>query len=479
MFRHTVAASTIAIFLAACSEDPVPDAGTPPTDAGTPPPPTDAGGPPGYDAGPIARIPESEAAANRTACAYGPGAFPAETIGEEYPIGDDIPIERFILLMQENRSFDHYFGTMPGVEGIPAEASNPDAMGNPVVPFHTDAYCVEDVSHSWNGSHRQYNGGAMDGFVVTNDPMGERAMGYLDGSDLPFYWNLAQTFAFSDHHHCSVLGPTMVNREFYMGGSSVGRTTNGAIDDSRVSGEYNVFMELDRVGIEWRVYYESVPAIWGAYPGYALHPRRRDRARPIEELWDDLAAGDLPPVVYVDPRFEAAGDRTVATDEHPPANPQFGQAWVRQLVTAVMASPIWRETAVVFTYDEHGGFYDHVPPPDACGPGDYPPDGAGDFAADEFERYGFRVPLTVISPWSRAGYVSDRVTDGTSILRLVQARFGLPAITGRDANAWPLLDMFDFDDPPFMDPPTLVEAPIDEAPRMRCTEAFPGGGIEI
>ncbi|MCA9603981.1 MAG: hypothetical protein KC619_00170, partial [Myxococcales bacterium] len=127
----------------------------------------------------------------------------------------------------------------------------------------------------------------------------------------------------------------------------------------------------------------------------------------------------------------------------------------------------------------HGGFYDHVPPPDACGPGDYPPDGAGDFAADEFERYGFRVPLTVISPWSRAGYVSDRVTDGTSILRLVQARFGLPAITGRDANAWPLLDMFDFDDPPFMDPPTLVEAPIDEAPRMRCTEAFPGGGIEI
>ncbi len=467
------------LLLVACGESPVTDAGSPAPDAGPPPAPRDAGPPPGYDAGPITRIPEAEAAANRAACAYGPGAFPAETIGAEHPIGDEIPIQRFILLMQENRSFDHYFGTMPGVDGIPADASNPNAAGEPVAPFHTTDYCIEDVSHSWRNSHRQFNGGAMDGFVTTNDPMGERAMGYLDGSDLPFYWDLAQTFAFSDHHHCSVLGPTLVNRLFYLGGSSVGRTTNGAIDDSRVSGEYNVFMQLDRVGVEWRVYYESVPVIWGTYPGYGLHPRRRDRARPIAELWDDLASGSLPPVVFVDPRFEAVGDRTMASDEHPPANPQFGQAWVRRLVTAVMDSPVWRETAIIYTYDEHGGFYDHVPPPEACSPGDHPPDDAGDFADDEFERYGFRVPLTVISPWSRPGYVSDRVTDLTSVLRLVQARFGLPAITGRDANAWPLLDMFDFESPAFMDPPTLADAPIDEAAQMRCSEAFSDSGIEI
>ncbi len=120
-----------------------------------------------------------------------------------------------------------------------------------------------------------------------------------------------------------------------------------------------------------------------------------------------------------------------------------------------------------------------MPPPEACSPGDHPPDDAGEFADDEYERYGFRVPLFVISPWSRAGYVSDRVTDLTSVLRLVQARFGLPAITGRDANAWPLLDMFDFESPPFMEPPTLADAPIDEAGVARCTAAFPDPGLDL
>lgn len=458
----------LVLLAVACDGPAAPDAGPP--DAGGP----DAA-PPGYDGGVVVRIPEAEAEANRTACTYGRGDFAHRTIGEEYPIGDEIPIERFIILMQENRSFDHYFGTMPGVEGFPAGYSNPDATGTAIEPYHTDEFCIRDVAHSWNASHRQYNGGANDGFVVTNEPSGHRGVGYLDGTDLPFYWDLAQTFAFSDHHHCSVLGPTFVNRLYFLGGSSVGRTTNGAIDIDRVVDEYNIFMQLDRAGIEWRVYYQSVPASWGFYPGYALHPWRRDRSRPIEEFWDDLAAGDLPPVIYIDPGFELE-NRIVATDEHPPANPQYGQAWVRDVVQAVMQSPVWTETAIVITYDEHGGFFDHVPPPDACAPGDHPPDSPGDYADDAFTRLGFRVPLFVVSPWSRAGYVSDRVTDLTSVLRLVQTRFDLPALTGRDANAWPLLDMFDFDAPPFMTPPTLVAAPIDPVHVMACEDAFPTGG---
>ena len=466
--RRTLLVSLCSILSFACGGEPTPDAGPP--DAGSAP--EDAGGPPGYDAGPITRVPETEAAAGRESCAFARGAFPHQTIGEEFPIGEDLPIRHFIVLMQENRSFDHYFGTMPGIEGIPAGISVPDATGAPVEPFHTDAYCIEDVNHGWNGSHQQYNGGLNDGFVTTNDPGGERAMGYLDGTDLPFYWDLAQTFAFSDHHHCSVLGPTTVNRLYFLGATSAGRTTNGPIDTDLLTDEYNIFMQLDRAGIEWRVFYESVPVIWGAYPGYGLHPRHRGNVRPIEEFWDALDTGDLPPVIYVDPRFDYI-NRVDATDEHPPANPQRGQAWTRELVTRVMASPIWRETVIVFTHDEHGGFYDHVPPPDACPPGDYPPDEPGEFADDTFSRYGFRVPLIVISPWSRAGYVSDRVTDGTSVLRLIQTRFMLPALSGRDANAWPLLDMFDFADPPFMDPPTLAEAPVDEAAVARCRAAFP------
>src|SRR5690606_10081023 len=168
-----------ALVLAAC-DDPsgAPDAGA---DAG-PSPRRDGGvdsGPPPYpDAGPITRVPESEAAAGRAACAFGRGAMPWETIGEEYPIGDEIPIDHVFVLMQENRSFDHYFGMMPGVEGIQGGASNPAADGTPVAAFHTDDYCIEDVAHGWRASHVQYNGGAVDGFVTTNDPGGGRAMGY-------------------------------------------------------------------------------------------------------------------------------------------------------------------------------------------------------------------------------------------------------------------------------------------------------------
>jgi len=426
----------------------------------------------------ITRVPEAEASASRAACDFGRGSFPAETVGQEHPIGDDIPIEHFLVVMQENRSFDHYFGTMPGVDGIPTDATNPDMDGAPVETFHTTDFCINDVRHGWNDSHRQYNGGLNDGFVTTNAPSGDRALGYFDETDLPFYWDMAQTFAFSDHHFCSVLGPTFVNRLYFMGASSLGRISNGSIDNERVpadGGEYNIFQQLDRAGIEWRYYFVTVPAIWGTYPTYGLHPRRRDRARPIDELFEDLATGDLPPVVYIDPGFEL-NNRVVSTDEHPPANPQYGQAWVRSVVTAVMASPIWRETALIITYDEHGGFYDHVPPPEACPPGDWPPDLESGSVDADFDRLGFRVPLFVVSPWSRAGYVSDQVTDLTSVLRLIQARFGLPALTGRDAAAWPMLDMFDFDNPPFMDPPTLAEAPLGPTGLTQCDTAFPDGG---
>ena len=473
MTRRTIGALALAAGLAACGGDPEgTDAGPPP-----PPPPSDAGGPPGYDGGDVTRVPEAEAEAMRESCAFERGAFPWQTIGEEFPIGDELPFDHLFLLMQENRSFDHYFGTMPGVDGIPVDAQNPDADGAPVTPFHTTDFCIRDVNHGWNGSHAQFADGANTGFVTTNDPLGARALGYLDRTDLPFYWDLAETFAFSDHHHCSVLGPTFVNRLYHLGASSVGRIDNGPADTDRfpAEGEPHVFAQLDRVGVEWRVYYEAVPVIWGLYPSYGLHPRRRDRARPIAELYDDLAAGDVPPVVFVDPGFEVM-NRIESTDEHPPANPQHGQAWVRGVVTAVMGSPVWTSSVMVITYDEHGGFYDHVPPPDACPPGDYPPDTEGGDVDARFDRLGFRVPLWVVSPWSRPGYVSDRVTDLTSVTRLVQTRFGMPALSGRDANAWPMLDMFDFDDPAFMTPPTLAEAPIEDRGVTQCAAAFPDGG---
>ncbi len=463
--------------LSACAAQPAPDdsgaagvdAGTDgssgrpdtgPRDAGT-----DARIP--YDVGTFTRQPEATVGPGRSTCAYARGAMPWETIGSEYPLGDAIPINHWIILMQENRSFDHYFGSMAGVDGIPAGASNPHADGTPVPAFHTDAFCVEDPSHSWRGSHREWNGGANDGFVIANGDT-DRAMGFFTEEDLPFYYDLARTFAMSDHYHCGVLGPTQVNRMYIMSATSFGMTTNDVIPEGRfpLDEDHTLMQQLDRAGVPWHIYYASVPWVWLPYSSYALAPGQRSRMSSLTGFYDDLAAGNIADVVWIDPAWTVTG--TEQTDEHPPANPQFGQRWIRDLVTHVMDSPIWSDTAIVFTYDEHGGFYDHVPPPEACPPGDFEPDLTASDPPGRFDRHGFRVPFVIASPYARAGYVSDQVADHASVVRLLQARYLLPAMTGRDANAWPLYDMFDFE---HVNPATsadLAAAPIDPAAMAAC-----------
>ena len=211
-----------------------------------------------------------------------------------------------------------------------------------------------------------------------------------------------------------------------------------------------------------------MPFVWGAFPSWALTDPAQGRTRRLEAFYDDLENGTLPEVAWVDPSWATGG--TQSTDEHPPANPQIGQAWLRDVVMRLMASPQWAETALIVTYDEHGGFFDHVAPPEACPPGDFDPEGGG--GGFDYDHLGFRVPLVIVSPYARAGYVSDRVTDHSSILRLLEARYQLPALTGRDANAWPLLDMFDFASPPFVAPPELAESPVDGARNADCLAEF-------
>jgi len=387
------------------------------------------------------------------------------------PLGDQIPIDHFVLLMQENRSFDHYFGTMPGVEGFPGSYSNPNAAGMPVKPHHASEVCIEDVAHSWNASHLQYNDGQNDGFVLTNDPNGERALGYLNGSDLPFYWDLYSTFAMSDHHHCSMLGSTFPNRWYYLSATSFGMTTNGLIPEERLAPDpYIIMQALDEAEVDWHLYYEVVPFLF-TYPAYS-RTAGDHVSQGVDQFFADLDAGTLPPVVWIDPAF--LGTVVEQTDEHPPAIPQAGEAWVEKIIRAVMASEIWPRTAIILTYDEHGGFFDHVPPPPACVPDDRPPDLDAYDEPGAYDRLGFRVPLVVVSPYSKPGYVSKETTDATSILRLLEARFNLPALTSRDANAWPLLDMFDFSNPAFLEPPDLAPSVLpDEAVIEACEEAFP------
>jgi len=401
----------------------------------------------------------SAGAESPASCPFGPGALPVDTLPPGAPHGTAIPINHVVVLMQENRSFDHYFARLHGrdIDRAPRHATNPDPLGGaPVEAFHQTDYCeAADLDHGWNGTHLEWNDGAMDGFAIRNarpvDPSGTRAMGYYKRRDLKFYFKLYRLFAMSDRHFCSVLGPTFPNRHYLMSATSAGHIRNDLVFATHTS----IFESLDNAGVTWKVYASDLAFALL----YSYVQSRVENVVSIARFYEDAAAGTLPDVAFVDPIF--FGDETNQNDEHPPNNVQLGQAFVAGIVEAMFASPNWNDSALFITYDEHGGYYDHVPPPPACIPDAIPPDlQPGDVVA-EFDRYGIRVPFVVVSPFSRKRYVSHTVTDQTSILRFIETRFDLPALTNRDANADPMLEFFDFASPPFVKPPRMPNAKID------------------
>jgi phospholipase C len=387
-------------------------------------------------------------------CAFSAGALAQDTLEPGSPTGSAIPVDRIVWVMQENRSYDHYFGTLDhdGVDGLREGMANPDSDGNPVAPFHETDLCTSDVNHSWNGSRRQLNGGQMDGFVLTNEPGGERAMAHYGSSDLPFYHALATTFAMSDRHFCSLPGPTFPNRYFLYTGTAFGQVDN----EVPFAGwtQRTILQEMTDRGLTWRVY-GDVP-----FANVFRHVRFSGNTRTLQQFFNDAAAGTLPHLAIVDPRF--TGVSSSPTDEHPPSNVQAGQAHVAAVVNALIAAPQWPQSALFWTYDEHGGYFDHACPPPACVPDATPPDLAPGDEPGEYDVFGFRVPLVVVSPWARPGYVSHRASDLTSVLRFLEARFGIPALTARDANALALLDLFDFTAPALLDPPALPAALVED-----------------
>jgi phospholipase C len=291
----------------------------------------------------------------------------------------------------------------------------------------------------------------MDGFVLSNNPDGARAMGYYDCDDIPFFYWLANTFAISDHHFSSLLGPTWPNRLFTAAATSCG-FGEGSETDDRLTFECgavrnNLFKQLKNAGVSYRVYDDGIPSIASLFFLTGALTDFTDFGD-IDDFESSIAHDTLPAVSIIEPHYQAQVDilkkifiDDQANDDHPPADIQRGQQFVYRIVKAVASNPaVWGSTALFITYDEHGGFYDHVPPPPACDP-EGPDTKPSDY---RFNRYGFRVPLIVVSPYAKGGYVSQRTTDHTSILRFIQAWKGLPALTWRDANAWPMLDLFDF-----------------------------------
>ncbi len=425
---------------------------------------------------------DDAAAASRAACDFTMGALPAESQGVSHPNGKDIPIDHILVVMMENRSFDHYFQKLPEfgqpeAEVAPADFSNLDSDGNDVPIFHQEAYCFVDTSHGWSATATQIGAdGAMGGFVVTNEGFsempstgnlemyaGRRAMGYYDQTDLPFYYWLASEFSIGDRYFSSMPGPTFPNRMYMYAASSFGRVHNTIPDDTDT-----IVDHLEKREIDWKIYASSTPGLALFLSKAEYFP---EHVASIDQYFADAASGNLPQFAFVDPQIGTATGEFDTNDEHPPALPQIGERFVAEVVEALTRSPQWSRSALFLTYDEHGGQYDHVPPPKACAPDAIEPDLMPGDPPGAFDRLGLRVPFMVVSPYAKRHYVSHEIYDHTSILRFIEARFVMPALSGRDANALAPWDMFDFTEPD-LEP---VEVPLPSVPRgefERCAAVF-------
>lgn len=416
-----------------------------------------------------------EAATARTACQYKAGALPKETHGADAPMGKDIPIDHIVVIMSENRSFDHYLQGIRSI-GIDADVApetytNPDENGDDVAPARDTAYCFADTPHSWSSVHRQINGGLMDGFVTEasgnhETPMnatleyieGKRALTYNTEEDVPLVYWMAKNFSIGDRYFCSVPGPTWPNREYLWAATSFGQKSN----DFPTEVDKTIFTYLNERQLDWKFYHQNTPSMAMLLDEYFKY-KAEGRFFSVDDYHADAAAGTLPQVAIVDPGPDVRGWEGI--DEHPPAQADIGQNWMANVVRSLVASPNWQRSALFITYDEHGGLYDHVPPPKAC----VPDDRRDSLDADEaFDMYGVRVPFFVVSPYAKQGYVSHNVYDHTSILRFIQARFTIPALTNRDANAEAPFDMFDFEAPPSRGALEVPEVAINQERLAKC-----------
>jgi phospholipase C len=441
-------------------------------------------------------------------------------------------VNHIIFVAQENRSFDSYFGKLneyrarfglgPDVDGLPDDCSSsnsdwtvpcsamnkaPDASGYPTTPtyaFNLKNACIENTSADWIVSHWDFNAldpasdtPKMDGFAISAasaahadcpssgpctsnnnypDLKGIRAMGFYTGDDLPYHYWLATKFATSDRWFSPLPSRTQANRYYMVGATSGGH----AYESTTAIQAPTIFDRLDAAHVSWKIYVSQKWTSASVFAGFLS--RFSSHVVPLADFYSDAHNGQLPAVAYIE---------KPDSDEHPGTgvNIQTGVNETKQLVNAVMYGPSWSDSVFILTFDESGGLYDHVPPPtnvpnpDGIKPVDictsssdsrcslaahthtappYDPDG-------DFTRYGFRVPLMVVSPFTKPGYVSHRVTDFTAWLKFVETRFGLAPLNARDAAASDMTDFFNFDNPPYATPP---QNPPNE-PSMQCYPSLP------
>jgi phospholipase C len=386
-------------------------------------------------------------------------------------------IQHIVVLMMENHSFDNLLGMVPHqvhgrakVDGLTVKHGRPqnynrDATGAKVFATHASSPCQEQGKpiQPWDASHESYDSGRNDGFVRASGPV---AMWYWDKSDIPFTYSLAQHFPIGERYFSSTLCQTYPNRRYLFTGTSSGLiATNLKATLTTPAANGTIFDRLDAHQVDWQVYYatgsQPSPLI---VPSFTVAPGRSARLHTFDVFLAAAAAGRLPAFSFLDPNYGT-------TSQEDPQDIQVGEQYIAQVVHALTTSPNWKNTALFITYDEGGGYYDHVPPPKAIRPDSIAPVlPPYDQYPGAFDRYGFRVPLIVVSPWAKRNYVSRVVQDHTSITAFIERKWNLPAMTFRDANAAPMTDYFDFGrKPSFLTPPRLAHAPGLAAGLRRCT----------
>jgi phospholipase C len=369
-------------------------------------------------------------------------------------------IRHVVVLMMENRSFDHFLGWLPGADGRQAGLAYTDAAG---VSHPTHALAPDfqgcgfsDPDHSYAGGREEVDGGLMDGWLRAgaNDLY---SIGYYTGDDLAFFGQAARPWLVFDRWFPSILSETFPNR-IYLHAGQTDRISNTFTPSTLPT----LWDRLAERGLTGRYYYSDLPflALWGA--------RYVPISRAIGEFFDDAAAGRLPEVAFVDGEYaqEATG---TGNDDHPHGDVRNGEAFANAVYEAVVRSPQWHETVLVVTFDEWGGFFDHVPPPHAAIP-------AASLAAGDLDgSLGVRVPALLVAPWRALARVSHRQYEHTSVLRMIEQNWGLAPLTVRDAGAANPADELDFSSP-LPGPAPRFEVPAGPF-GVPCPSEGPGNGV--
>jgi phospholipase C len=410
-----------------------------------------------------------------------PGSLPDPS----RPAGEStaaLPFDHIVIVMMENHSFDNYLGMLPRrgqplADGFRFDAAGRPLNSNPVKGGyiqiqHAPSLCTPDgsASQSWNDTHKSIDRGRMDGFAS----LGRSSMAYWDESDLPFYYSLAKTFCLANRWFCSAPCQTYPNRRFLLAGTAFGliSTDTSSITQNPPNG--TIVDRLNAHNISWTDYFTDVPTT-GVIE--SVPQNNPNHLASVDQFYLDCAAGNLPAVSFVDSDIGAAPVATgvlpapFSSSSDPLSNQNqdeengdlsLGENFVSQVVNAVLSSPSWPRILMLWTYDEHGGWYDHVPPPAAIPPDSIPPKLSSRDVPGAYNIYGPRVPAVAVSGYAKPNAVTNVVHDHTSVLATIQAKWNLPAMTYRDANATTMADFLDtrvrFPEPPKLAVPSDLTA---------------------